>query len=85
MTLARSIGPAWSTPITLAADTIFQIQAGAVYLDIGGTATDDDDGLFLVQDPMRPLRDTVVIPAGVDVSWRRASERSAKLYYAPLG
>jgi hypothetical protein len=85
MALERNVGPVWSSPaLTLTEDTIFQVHAGAVYLDIGGTAVDDDDGLLLVQDPARPLRDTVTIPAGVDVRWRRAGERTAKLYYAPL-
>jgi len=84
MTIARNVGPAWSAPITLTADTVFQVQAGSIYLDIGGAASADDDGLFLSQDPMRPLRDSATIPAGTVVRWRRAGERSTKLFYAAL-
>lgn len=85
MTLVRDVGEAWSSPaVTLAEDTIFQCQAGAIYLDIGAAATDDDDALFMSQDPGRPLRDSVVIPAGIEVRWRRAGGRPAKLYYAAL-
>jgi hypothetical protein len=85
MALARNVADTWSAPITLATDTIFQVQAGSVYLDLGGTATDLDDGLLLVQDPMRPLRDSVVVPAGTNIRWRRAGARSTKLYYGDLG
>lgn len=84
MTLVRDVSSTPSAVITLAEDTIFQCQAGAIYLDIGAAATDDDDAMFLAQDPGRPLRDSVVIPAGVDVRWWRAGGRSAKLYYAAL-
>ena len=75
----------WSSPLTLTADTIFQCQAGTVFLAIGDEPDSDDDGLVLVQDPMRPLRDSVVIPPGTDVRWRRANDRPTKLYYAALG
>ena len=78
----------WSSPLTLTAETIFQCQAGTVFLAIlsaGDTPASDDDGLVLVQDPMRPLRDSVVIPEGKDVRWRRVNGRPAKLYYAALG
>ena len=85
MALDRNVGPEWSTPITLGENTIFQVQAGAVYLDLGADAPDLDDALFLVQDPERPLRDSVIVPSGVTVRWRQAGGRRAKLYYASLG
>lgn len=84
MTIVRDVPPVWSATITTTVDTLFQVQAGAIYLDIGGAATEADDGLFLVQDPVRPLRDSVVIPAGVTLRWKRAGGREAKLYYADL-
>lgn len=84
MALERNVGPEWSSALTLTEATLFQVHAGAVYLDIGGAAAAEDDGLLLVQDPMRPLRDSVEIPAGATVRWRRAGERGAKLYYAAL-
>ena len=77
----------WSDPITLTAPVMFQCQAGTVFLAIlsaGDTPASDDDGLILVQDPMRPLRDSVIVPEGKDVRWRAANDRPTKLYYAEL-
>ena len=86
MALERNVGPDWSDALTLTADTIFQVHAGAVYLALDATTApaDLDDGLLLVQDPMRPLRDSVTIPSGVAVRWRRAGERTTKLYHGAV-
>jgi len=77
----------WSTPVlTLAADTVFQAQAGTVLLDIGGTATDDMDGFLLRTDFSRSERDSIIVPAGTDVRWRAyGSGPNTILYYAALG
>lgn len=85
MTIVRNVSEAWSTPtLNLTHDTLVQVHAGAIYLDLGGTATDLDDGLFLVQDPARPLRDSFVVPANVPFRFRRAGKRSTKVYYGAL-
>lgn len=85
MTLVRNVPETWSDPaITHTAATIIQVQSGAIYVDVGGAAASLDDGLLLVQDPDRPLRDTFVVPANVTFRLRRASGRSAKVYYAEL-
>lgn len=74
----------WSAPTTLAADTLFQCQAGTTMLGIGADAPDMDDGFILIQDPVRPLRDSITLPAGTVVRWRRVSPRPTKLYYTAL-
>ena len=85
MTIARNVSEAWSTPVVNSTQpTLVQVHAGAIYLDIGGAATDLDDGLFLVQDPARPLRDSFVVPANMPFRFRRAGKRSTKVYYGAL-
>lgn len=77
----------WSDTLTVTADTIFQCRAGSVLLDIGATAdVGSTDGLLLTCDPMRPLYDSFVVPAGNTVRWRRmVPSRPTTLYYAVIG
>ena len=73
---------AWSDPITIADDSIVQVQAGSVYmaLDAMTAPADLSDGLLMSYEPMRPSRDSIDLSAGTVVRFRAATSRSALIY-----
>jgi hypothetical protein len=75
---------AWSTPsLTLAADTVFQVHQGNILLDIGGAAAAGSmDGYMLTANVDYGRRDSIVLPSGTVVRWRKISGKApATLYY----
>lgn len=82
MTLAYP-GEAWSAPVTLTKDTVIQVQQGNVLLDIGGAAAAGSmDGYMLTANPEDGRRDSIVLPSGTVVRWRKISGKApAAIYY----
>jgi hypothetical protein len=85
MTVATAASDgSWSSVLTTTVDTLFQVQAGTILLAIG-TPADLNDGLTLSIDNIQ-VRDSVIVPAGLDVQWRNpVAANRAKLWYADFG
>ncbi len=77
---------AWSAPLTLSADTIFQVRQGAVLIGYGGAEPAADDGLLLsTNDTKYGGRDSVVIPAQTVVRWKNWTGGPRRLFYGVTG
>jgi hypothetical protein len=92
MTIARldstnATADTWTSPITLAADTLFQVHSGSVFLALGGSApASEDDGVMLTVEVGTFSRDSIILPTGTQVRWRRAvPKKTTVLWYGTLG
>jgi hypothetical protein len=92
MTIARldSTNPtadAWSSPLSLGADTLFQVHSGSAFIAYGpGAPASDDDGVLLTVEHGTNGRDSIVVPSGTTVRWRRAvPKKTTVLWYGAEG
>jgi hypothetical protein len=77
----------WSSPVTIANDTLFQVHSGSLFLAFGAAApATGDDGLMLTVEHATNGRDSVIVPTGTNVRWRRAvPKKTTVLWYGVLG
>lgn len=72
MALINNATTAWSDPVTLASDEIWQARAGAVFITTT-VAPDGNDGIAL------SLREGIRLPAGTQLRYRKEGPAEALL------
>lgn len=77
----------WSSPLSLGADTLFQVHSGSVFLAYGASAPEsEDDGVMLTVEHGTNGRDSIVVPSGTTVRWRRVvPKKTTVLWYGAEG
>lgn len=70
MALITNATTAWSDPVTLVTDEIWQARAGAIYITTT-TSPDAEDGVALT------LREGIRLPAGTQLRYRKEGPAEA--------